>query len=145
MNKTVYLTGYEKETIDEFINKLKQHNISVLVDVRQYPLSRKYGFSKRALRAYLEKVGIQYQHIGELGSPKPLRDELKEERNYITFFNKYRAYIKNKHFEVQKIADLAQIKTICVMCFEKDCELCHRTIVADELLKIQPNLQVVAV
>ena len=145
MNKTIYLTGYEKETVDEFIEKLKKHGVTVLVDVRQYPLSRKYGFSKNILQEYLEKVGIQYQHVSELGSPKLMRDELRQEGDYITFFCKYRAYIKHKHFEVQKIVDLTQVETICVMCFEKDCELCHRTILADEIQKIVPNVIILAI
>ena len=145
MNQPLYLTGYESASIEVFLAKLKKCGVTVLVDVRQYPLSRKAGFSKSSFKEHLEKAGIQYQHIGELGSPKPIRDELKQEGNYITFFNKYRAYIKHKHFEVQQIADLAQYETICVMCFEKDCELCHRTIVADEILKIQPKLRVVSV
>ncbi len=145
MNKTVYLTGYEKETIEGFIRKMKQHGVTVLVDVRQYPLSRKHGFSKKILQEYLKQAGIQYQHVGELGSPKLMRDELKQEGNYITFFSKYRAYIKHKHIEVQKIADLTQFETICVMCFEKDCELCHRTILADELQKIVPDTTILAI
>ena len=141
----LYLTGYERQTIEEFIAKLKKNNISRVVDIREFPLSRKNGFSKEILKQELKNAGIKYTHLQKLGSPKPIRDELRRTGNYITFFKKYRAYIKDKHFELQKIIDFNKHETLCVMCFEKDCELCHRTIVADEILKRTPNLPVIPV
>lgn len=38
--------GYEGRKIDEFIERLKEFNISRLIDVREIPFSRKPGFSK---------------------------------------------------------------------------------------------------
>jgi len=142
--KKLYLSGYEGESIEEFVIKLKRNKITHLADVRELPLSRKNGFSRNTLEDFLSKVGIKYTHIKSLGTPKYLRDELKQDGDYITFFNKYRTFIKNKHFELQKLINLTQSETVCIMCFEKDCELCHRTIVADEMLKLKPALQTLA-
>jgi uncharacterized protein (DUF488 family) len=36
------------------------------------------------------------------------------------------------------VSNLARSKNICLMCFERDHKLCHRNIVVEELLKIQP-------
>jgi uncharacterized protein (DUF488 family) len=140
--KNVYLTGYEKETIDQFIAKLKHNKITSIVDIRELPLSRKPGFSKRYLSKRLSDEGIKYTHLKSLGSPSPIRKKLKDEGNYINFFNQYRAYIKHKHIGLQKIVEMAKYETICVMCFEKECELCHRTIVADEILKMDSSINI---
>ena len=45
----IFTIGYEKSTIDEFVDRLADAEIEVLVDVRELPLSRKKGFSKNGL------------------------------------------------------------------------------------------------
>lgn len=144
MMKKIYLTGYETETIEEFINKLKKANISTVIDIREKPLSRKNGFSKNILKKLLEKEGISYFHFEELGCPEVLRNKLREENNYLVFFQKYRKYIHHKPQLLKKL-----LKTIyengrsTLLCFEKNYELCHRSIVASELIKCDPKLQVI--
>jgi len=140
MNKKIFLTGYEKGEIDGFIQKLGMSKVTMLVDVRELPLSRKKGFSKNHLKRELNQAGIEYVHIKELGSPKKLRYELRKEGNYLTFFKKYRAYIRKKHIEIQKLINMIRFETICIMCFERDCELCHRSLIADEIKNLQPQL-----
>ena len=78
--------GYEGRAIDEFIARLKQFNISRLIDVREIPLSRKPGFSKTSLRERLEDEKIEYVHIKALGSPSPIRNKLKTDWDYDYFF-----------------------------------------------------------
>src|SRR5690606_3603293 len=50
----LFTVGYEGLSIDEYLNKLIKHNVSVLIDVRNNPLSRKYGFSKTQLKGLVE-------------------------------------------------------------------------------------------
>ena len=51
--------GYEGRIVDELISAARRANVTVLVDVRQTPLSRKLGLSKRRLAAALEDAGIE--------------------------------------------------------------------------------------
>ena len=46
---TVFTIGYEGLDIDTFMSLLGQHGIETIVDIRELLLSRKRGFSKRAL------------------------------------------------------------------------------------------------
>jgi uncharacterized protein (DUF488 family) len=144
MNK-FYLIGYEKQNIDFFINKLKDNRITTLVDVREIPLSRKKGFSKNSLKLKLNEAGIDYVHIRKLGSPKIIRHKLHEDKNYIYFFKKYRAYIKGRHIELQNLVEMTRYEKICIMCFEANCELCHRSLIADELTKMNPLLNGISI
>lgn len=142
--KKLYLTGYEKETIDEFIKKLQQENITTVIDIREKPLSRKNGFSKNTLKKILESNNIAYFHFQDLGSPESLRIKLKEESNYLDFFKGYRKYIQHKSNTIKKILKvIAENGRSVLLCFEKESELCHRSIVASELLKCNPNLQII--
>ena len=60
---SLFLTGYENETIEEFLKKLQSEGITTVIDVREIPLSRKYGFSKKQLIEQLDTLGIKYFHF----------------------------------------------------------------------------------
>ena len=135
----IYTIGYESKNIDEFISNLKSHRISALVDVREIPISRKAGFSKSKLSERLQNSEIDYIHIRELGSPKHLRNKLKQDGDIKYFFNEYSKYINSKKIVLEQLHQLILKKISCLMCFEKFPEKCHRTIVAKEIKKINNN------
>ena len=136
----VYTAGYEGKTIEQFLGLLTENHIHCVIDVREIPLSRKKGFSKKSLAVELAECGIEYVHISGLGSPKTIRDELHKSKDYDTFFNDYRFYIGN-HFEyVQEAYEYTVEEKTCLLCFEKDYRECHRSIVADLLVKTMPDI-----
>lgn len=144
MIKKLYLTGYEKENIDEFLKKLKEAKITTVIDIREKPLSRKNGFSKFILEKLLVKNGVTYFHLQDLGSPEYLRTQLKKDLNYLTFFKEYRKYLHQKPNLIKKTLDVIYANgRSTLLCFEKEYQLCHRSIVASELIKCDPNLQVI--
>jgi uncharacterized protein (DUF488 family) len=135
---TLYTVGYEGITIEEFVTNLRANKINYLFDVRELPLSRKKGFSKNILQKILQENNIEYFSFKELGSPKLIRDDLHRTHNYTNFFKSYRKYLQeNGSFlekasnEIKKIGN----KNICLMCFEKDASVCHRSVLAEELVK----------
>lgn len=93
----LYTIGYEGITLEEYLNKLIHNGIKVLCDVRNNPLSMKYGFSKNQLQKACEGVGIIYQHFPEVGIQAEQRQELNTQVDYDTLFVKYkkRKFIKN--------------------------------------------------
>jgi uncharacterized protein (DUF488 family) len=72
--KSLMTIGYEASQPDLFDATLLRRGVEVLVDVRAVALSRRRGFSKRALAERLEQQGISYLHLSNLGDPKPGRD-----------------------------------------------------------------------
>jgi hypothetical protein len=69
--------GYEGRTADELIATLVDARVTMLVDVRPTPRSRKPGLSRRRLQASLEAVGIEYRHVSALGNPKENREHFR--------------------------------------------------------------------
>lgn len=134
---TVYTIGYEGRKLDEFIELLKKNNIKGLVDVREIPLSRKNGFSKSVLSKAIEDSGIVYRHYQELGSPKELRHKLWEEKDYQEFFKAYSEWLfsPSAKTHLEDLEGLAHIRTTAIMCFEKDVEKCHRSIIKKKLIQ----------
>ena len=54
----IFTAGYEGLTIQTFITRLQQANIDKVIDVREYPVSRKPGFVKKSYTGCLESAGV---------------------------------------------------------------------------------------
>lgn len=135
----LFTLGYEGLRLEEFINRLKEKGIEVLIDVREIPLSRKRGFSKSQLDTIVNQNGIKYIHMKKLGSPSIIRHKVKEDGNYKEFFKAYINYIKTQIEELKNLERLVEKSTCCLMCYEKDIENCHRKVIASEIKKINNN------
>jgi uncharacterized protein (DUF488 family) len=138
---TVFTIGYEGATIDSFIDTLKAVGIKTVADVRAVALSRKKGFSKSALRARLEAEGIEYLHFIALGDPKPGREAARSGRT-ADFKKIYDEHLGSSDAQ-SAIASLAKVcakKATCLLCFERDPQTCHRTIVAEKMPLTNHNI-----
>ena len=135
MANTVRTAGYQGTRIEGFLEKLKSKGISILVDVRRNPMSRKKGFGGTALKAALEEVGIGYIHIPELGIESKLRRNLRCREDYLELLHWYRTEsLPQRQEELKAIEDLVETgSSVVLLCFEANPEICHRRIVAEEI------------
>ena len=126
--KILFTLGYEGLTIDSYINKLITNNIALVIDVRKNPLSMKYGFSKTKMKAYLEKAGIEYIHIPQLGIVSELRKNLKTLIDYTELFDIYKKEILPQNIEfIKTVIDLLnKYNRVALTCFESNHKSCHR-------------------
>jgi uncharacterized protein (DUF488 family) len=131
---TVYTIGYEGTDIERFVQTLKVVGIEVLADVRAVALSRKKGFSKTALRNRLAEAGIVYVHFNALGDPKPGREAARAGK-YDLFRKIYGKHLSTIEAQaaLKELEAAVQDKVTCLLCFERDPNVCHRSIVTDEL------------
>lgn len=130
--------GYEGESIENYINRLIKNRISLLVDVRKNPLSRKFGFSKKSLSSILEKFNISYKHMPELGIDSSDRKELNCQKDYDDLFDKYeKSVISINTDALSRLYDscLSQ-RRVAITCFEKGHLQCHRSRVATAITKL---------
>jgi uncharacterized protein (DUF488 family) len=124
--------GYEGTTIDGVIRTLTGAATQLLIDVRAVAQSRKPGFSKRQLAAALDEAGIAYVHFQALGTPKPGRDAVRagHPERMIPIFRAHMAGDRPLA-ELHQATQLAQERTACLLCFERDHRTCHRRLVAE--------------
>ena len=139
MRNALFTIGYEGTNITSFIANLHDNDIEYIIDVRALPLSRKPGFSKTQLAQRLQSADIQYIHLGELGTPKYIREELKATLDYSTFFKKMEIYLSDKQEAIEVAYDHAMNSTCCLMCFEKLASQCHRKIIAEKIKDTNGN------
>src|SRR5215207_9030672 len=94
--KKLFTIGYEGAALNDFVRTLKMAKIDILLDVRELPMSRRKGFSKTALGGALTEAGISYRHEKELGSPKTIRHQLREDGNYPRFFRDFGQHLSRQ-------------------------------------------------
>ena len=137
--KTVLFTiGYEGISLEEYLVRLIRNDIKVLVDVRNNPLSMKYGFSKSQLKKYCESIGIQYLHFPKVGIQSEQRQELHSQADYDRLFTTYRKNNLDKTTETQLeiLKVLIQHKRIALTCFEANICQCHRKYLSEAIEKL---------
>ena len=133
----VLTLGHSTRSIEEFIGLLEAHSVERIVDVRTIPRSR-YNpqFNNAALDASLQRAGIDYLHLPELGGlRRPSRDSINTGwRN--ESFRGYADYMQTPEFQlaIEHLIELAKQKRIAVMCAEAVPWRCHRSLIADALL-----------
>lgn len=130
--KHVVTIGYEGAELRDFLATLAQAGVRLLLDVREIPLSRRKGYSKRALSDALATAGIAYQHERALGSPKAVRHQLRADGDFRRYFRAFDAHLATQSALLDALA--AQLPgPVALMCFERDWRECHRSVVAAAL------------
>jgi uncharacterized protein (DUF488 family) len=128
----LFTTGYSGHDVTSFIELLQDHDISVVIDVRRNPISRKKGFSSKALTQHLQKSDIDYVHTRELGVPQELRNALRDGTCELSeYLDQFRTYVDGLPDALDSLYALAKKKKCCLLCVEECPEECHRSVVAD--------------
>jgi len=128
----IFTIGYEATTMAEFIATLQKAGVERVIDVRAVPLSRRPGFSKNILAASLKDAGIDYVLLKNLGTPKPGRDAAKK-GDVATLEAVYEVQLglPEAQAEAAKMRALAAEKPSALLCFERNPEHCHRTLLLE--------------
>jgi uncharacterized protein (DUF488 family) len=132
---TVWTVGYSGHTPDSFVALLRGARVARVLDVRSVPLSRKPGFSKKALSQFLEGQGIAYVHLPQLGASRALLARKKGGAPFSEIARDYRAGLSKKGADIERAGALAREKPSALMCLEKDAGDCHRGILAQAMAR----------
>jgi uncharacterized protein (DUF488 family) len=127
--------GYEGLTLPEFLNILKRCRVTMLVDVRELAISRKPGFAKAALSAAVQQDGVKYEHLVELGCPREVRHHYRDDGDWSQYTRKYKAYLDTQEAVLVRLWSLMQDDRCCLMCFEEDFNFCHRSFIAERMVR----------
>jgi uncharacterized protein (DUF488 family) len=128
----ILTVGHSNLSLDTFVDLLKQHNISTLVDVRSQPFSS-YSpqFNQSNLANHLELNSLKYKFLGDkLGGH--LGRKSRSRSNDLG--------VKPKQLYQEGIAELIQIagqERTVIMCSESDFRKCHRYHLISKTLVLQ--------
>ncbi len=129
---TLVTIGYEGRSLENYLNLLLRAGVTLLCDVRNNALSRKYGFTKSTLSNACEGVGIRYEHRPKLGISTDRRRTLKTSADYRQLFAEYRVRDLRRQQETidEAVRWVSSGQSVALTCYERDSKKCHRRTVA---------------
>jgi len=129
----LFTIGYELAKPDAVMTELKRAKVKLLVDTRAVAASRKPGFSKRQLAAILDENGIAYLHLQKLGTPDDGRQAARAGK-LDTLWRIYARHLTTPD-AIEAMDELISIvksgETVCLLCYERDKDCCHRSRIAE--------------
>lgn len=133
--KKLFTIGYEQTPAKAVLDELQHAGVKLLVDVRAVAASRRPGFSKNQLAAGLDERGIGYLHLRDLGTPKEGRAAAKS-GDFRQLRKIYVAHLKTPQAKEQ-LDELAALVDkagpVCILCYERDHQQCHRQWIAERI------------
>ncbi len=132
----IYTIGYERADIADFVRTLIDARINVLADVRDVPWSRRSDYAKGDLAEVLAAGGIDYWHVKTLGNPTEGREAAKA-GDIAAYRAIYGARLDHATTvrDLAALAERAENEAICLMCYERDPNHCHRMMISTRLVR----------
>lgn len=124
----LYTIGYEGRHLDEFVALLRAEGVMRVVDVRELPLSRRKGFSKRPLGEALTRARIEYVHMREAGNP--YRGQKADVKRCLGL---YRGHLERSPDILDLVESAAVGQRTALLCVEQDPGSCHRSVIVEHL------------
>jgi uncharacterized protein (DUF488 family) len=130
----LFTIGYEKAVLGDLLATLAKAGVATLLDVRDRPISRRAGFSKRQLTAAVEDAGMRYVHLQALGTP-PEGRLAGRRREWDRFWGIVEEKLARPEAELalEEAAEIAAAAPSCLLCYEAAWQSCHRRRVAELL------------
>ena len=134
--RLLYTIGYEKALLKDVVSTLAAARVTILIDVRDRPISRRPGFSKRQLAAAVKDADMRYVHLQALGTP-PEGRLAGRRREWDRFWGIVGEKLARPEAELalQEAAEIAEAAPSCLLCYEADWQICHRRRVAEILAR----------
>lgn len=126
--------GYENDTLDRFIDRLRAARVKTVLDIRAVASSRKAGFSKTLLAASLADAGIDYRHLRDLGTPKAGRQAARAGniKGMEAIFEQ-QLELPQAQLQLAEAGEIASERKAALLCYEAEACNCHRRIVSQRL------------
>lgn len=134
----VFTVGHGTRTTDELIEVLVEAGVTMLVDVRRYPGSRRHPhFARAALEESLPAAGIDYGWKGDaLGGRRDPSPDSPNVAWRVDAFRGYADHLASGEFRsaLRELEERAKSTRQAVMCAETLWWRCHRRLIADALV-----------
>jgi uncharacterized protein (DUF488 family) len=134
---TLYTIGHSTRTLEEFVALLEGHRITLIVDVRKMPRSRRNPqFNRETLPESLAHVGIGYLDMPGLGGLRQRKPGSPNSGWKNPSFQGYADYMLTGEFDtsLRVLIEKAKRQRACLMCAEAVPWRCHRSLIADALV-----------
>lgn len=141
----IYSVGYEGLELEALVGRLGSAGVTLLVDVRLNPVSRKRGWSRRSLQTALEAAGISYRHEPALGNPTDNRDSFRRGDGEEGRRRMRERLAADGGPALAQLATDARNARVSVLCVERAATRCHRLVITDVIREQDPTIEVLQI
>src|SRR3954471_13289018 len=124
---TILTVGHSNHPVERLIELLRQHGVTLLVDVRSQPYSRfAHQFNRENLQPAVTKAELRYLFLGEeLGGRQLGRITILQER-----LAAYERLAESVPFRrgLERVLQESETETVALLCAEEDPTECHRRV-----------------
>jgi uncharacterized protein (DUF488 family) len=115
-----------------FVDLLRQHDVTLVADVRSQPYSRwAPQFNRETLEHDLDQAGIAYRFMGDALGGRPSDPDLyRAGRPDYGRMEKTETYRRG----IDHLLDLSRTERVAIMCGEGDHQACHRHLLVTQTL-----------
>lgn len=134
---SVLTVGHSTRPIEAFVELLRAHRVTQLIDVRTVPRSRHNPqFNADALPASLATANIGYEHAPGLGGFRRTVPNSANAGWRNLSFRGYADYMQTADFaaDLARVIELARGYRVALMCAEAVPWRCHRSLIAEALV-----------
>jgi uncharacterized protein (DUF488 family) len=135
--KRVWTVGHSNHSPERLVEILKAHGIERILDVRRFPMSRKWPhFNAENLAASLPAAGIEYVGMPELGGRRKPRPDSPHTAWRADQFRGYADFMDTPEFaaSLERAMAHARGRPTALMCAEALPWRCHRSLLSDAFL-----------
>jgi uncharacterized protein (DUF488 family) len=128
--------GHSTRTLDDFLDILRAHGVTRVIDIRTIPRSRHNPqFNQESLSESLRGSGIDYVLMKQLGGLRNPKSDSSNTGWRNSSFRGFADYMQTPEFAegIDQLIGLAQNGQVVIMCAEALPWRCHRWLIADAL------------
>jgi uncharacterized protein (DUF488 family) len=130
----IHTVGHADHETADFVDLLRRHKVTLVVDVRSQPYSQWASqFNRELLVHDLEAAGIAYRFMGDVLGGRPTDPALynpgQERPDYVRM-----AQTPVYQSAIDRLLNIARAERVVVMCGEGDYRQCHRHLLITQTL-----------
>jgi uncharacterized protein (DUF488 family) len=129
----VFTLGYQTRDLEEVLRTVQSHRIEQVLDVREYAMSKKPGFSAAELKEALARIGVAYIHLPELGCSRGSRHALWRGKGTEAFLEEYRRRLAERPQAYAELIYRIRSARSLLLCLERDPSRCHRAVLGERV------------
>ncbi len=142
---TLFTIGFTQSSAQHFFDRLREHQVDRIVDIRLNPDGQLSGFAKRHDLAYflqeLNRCG--YVHVPALAPEESILRDYRHDHQWNRYVERFERLMDQRGIPASLDERLILAGNPCLLCSEAEPSRCHRRLLAERFARTWPQLEVV--